>query len=248
MDDNLLQALTAAPSLEGIKRALFVQPHPDDNEIGAGALMARLVRSGAEVFGLTVTDDHLECPPDAEGLTLRRREALAAMAALGVKNAGFLGFADKTDAGEEEIADKILPVIRALRPDAVFSVDPNLPNECHRDHIKVGRAVRYAVMDAACGFYPRAAGGTGEGNAWQVSVLGQYYTAEPNALIAADDCWQQKLDAVACHASQCSPELLTALDIQGRWFGKKTGGHAEAFRLLAFFQLHCFNLPVLPRD
>lgn len=249
MDEALLKAIMAPPTLAGIERALFIQPHPDDNEIGAGALMARLVAGGTEVFGLTVTDDHLECPPDADGLTVRRREAIAAMERLGVKNAGFLGFADKTDASEDELAAAILPVIRRLRPNAVFSVDPGLPNECHRDHIKVGRAVRYAVMDAVCDFYPRRSDGERHGDAWQVDILGQYFTAEPNAVIGADDYWEEKLAAVGLHASQCSPELLAALELQGGWFGRMTDGtYAEAFRLLSFLHLHCYNLPVLTQE
>ena len=249
MDEFMLKAILAPPSLEGIKSVLFIQPHPDDNEIGAGGLMAKLAVGGAKVYGLTVTDDREECPPDADGLTVRQREAISAMEALGVKNAGFLGFADKTDATEEQISAAIVPVIRRLRPNAVFSVDPNLPNECHRDHIKIGRAVRYAVMDAVCDFYPRLPGGARHGDVWQVDILGQYFTAEPNAVIATDEFWKDKLAAVRCHGSQCSPELLTALELQARWFGSRANcTYAEAFKLFSFLQLHCFNLPVIPQE
>lgn len=245
MDEKLLESLLAAPSLEGVKRALFIQPHPDDNEIGAGGLMARLVSEGAEVYGLTVTDDRRECSPGSDGLTIRQREASAAMEALGVRNAGFLGFADKTDATEDQISAAIVPVIRRLRPNAVFSVDPNLTSECHRDHIKVGRAVRYAVMDAICDFYPRLPDGSRHGDIWKVDILGQYFTAEPNAIIGADDFWPAKLEAVGRHSSQFSPDLFTALELQGRWFGSRAGSaYAEAFRLFSFLQLHCFNLPL----
>ena len=106
MMERLAVELAAVPKLETVRRALFIQPHPDDNEIGAGGTMAYLLSRGAEVFGLTVTDDRLDCPPDQyrDGLSLRQREALDAMARLGVQSAGFLGFADKTDATAEQIA------------------------------------------------------------------------------------------------------------------------------------------------
>ena len=55
MMERLAVELAAVPKLETVRRALFIQPHPDDNEIGAGGTMAYLLSRGAEVFGLTVT-------------------------------------------------------------------------------------------------------------------------------------------------------------------------------------------------
>ena len=249
MIERLAQTLAAVPKLEDIKRALFIQPHPDDNEIGAGGTIAWLRAHGAEVYALTVTDDRLDCDRTLfeNNLSLRQRETLAAAECLGVQHAGFLGFSDKAEASAEEIAAKIVPIIRALRPDAVFSVDPTLTNECHRDHIKVGWAVRYAVMDAVCDFYPRLPDNARHPDTWQVSVLGQYFTAEPNTLLDIGPFWDDKLQAMNCHRSQMDPSLLLALDAQSRWFGQKAGTErAEALKLYSFLQLHCFNLPVSP--
>lgn len=245
MDEELLRRYLTPPTLTGIRRALFIQPHPDDNEIGAGGLMAKLAAQGAEVWELTVTDDRADCSERVDGASPRQREALAAMASLGARSAGFLGFADKTDASPEELSAAIVPVLRSLRPDAVFSVDPTLANECHRDHIKVGWAARYAVMDAVCDFYPRLPGGGRHADVWQTALLGQYFTAEPNVIADIGDFWEAKLRAVECHASQTSPELTAALDVQSRWFGARAGfARGEALRLFSFPQLHCFNLPV----
>lgn len=46
----------AYPKLDEIKSALFIQPHPDDNEIGAGGTIAYLTQKGIPVYGLTVTE------------------------------------------------------------------------------------------------------------------------------------------------------------------------------------------------
>ena len=249
MPELLTQTLAAVPKLEDIKRALFIEPHPDDNEIGAGGTIAWLRAHNADVYALTITDDRLDCDRAQfkDNLSLRQRESLAAAECLGMKHAGFLGFSDKTDASAEEIAAKIVPIIRAIQPDAVFSVDPTLPNECHRDHIKVGWAVRYAVMDAICDFYPRLSDNTRHPDTWQISVLGQYFTAEPNTLPDIGPFWKSKLDAMNCHGSQMNPSLLLALDAQSRWFGEKAGTErSEALKLYSFLQLHCFNLPVFP--
>ena len=44
------------PDLEKCKSLLCVQPHPDDNEVGAGATIAKLARNGCKITYLTVTD------------------------------------------------------------------------------------------------------------------------------------------------------------------------------------------------
>ncbi|HOO26063.1 MAG TPA: PIG-L family deacetylase, partial [Clostridiales bacterium] len=89
----LLDKLLAPPKIENIKRVLFIQPHPDDNQIAAGGTIAAMVSRGVEVFELTVLDDrYLDLTYKGEGLTVRQKEALAAQELLGMKNAGFLDF------------------------------------------------------------------------------------------------------------------------------------------------------------
>jgi len=233
--------------LESIRRALFIQPHPDDNEIGAGGTMAYLKSLGAEVYALTVTDDRFSSDmlSGAPLIAMRKKEALAAMEVLGVKSAGFLGFSDKTPASIEEIAAAILPVIRELKPDAVFSVDPGLRDECHSDHVKVGIAVKYCVMDSNIKHYPEKPDSAPHADAWEVPILGQYYTDRPNTTVDIEAFREKKYEAVQCHASQCSPELLMALDFQSGILAEGTGfEHVEKLRLLSSLHLHCFVLPV----
>lgn len=150
--------LCAPPAIKNAKKVLCVQPHPDDNQIGMGGTIAYMRSLGIEVYELTVTDDRFAEPEyigkENEVVTIRQQEALKAQQALGMKNAGFLGFADKNGNTEREISLKVMEVIRKIKPDYVFTVDPNLATECHSDHIKVGNAVKYAVMDAQCDFYP----------------------------------------------------------------------------------------------
>ena len=54
--------LCAPPDLSKANRVLFVQPHPDDNQIGAGGTIAWLVSLGVEVWELTVLDDRYANP------------------------------------------------------------------------------------------------------------------------------------------------------------------------------------------
>lgn len=242
-------AICAPPDITKAKRVLFVQPHPDDNQIGAGGTIAYLISLGVEVYELTVTDDRFAEPEyigkENDVQTLRQKEALAAQKKLGMKNAGFLGFADKTDASEREISLKIVEVIRKVKPDYVITADPNLATECHSDHIKIGNAVKFAAMDALCNFYPDFVDGKLREDTWRVKGVGFYYTDKPNTLIDITDFEDIKMDSIKCHVSQAEPALLAAIMLQQKLFAEGTEfKSAEPLRMLSALQMHCFNLPV----
>ncbi|MEI6578068.1 MAG: PIG-L deacetylase family protein [Eubacteriales bacterium] len=242
-----LNSFLSPPTLSSIKKALFIQPHPDDNEIGAGGTMAYLIEQGAEVYELTVTDDRFSSDSMSGDklIELRKNEALAAMKVLGVKNAGFLGFSDKTGASIEEIAAAILPIIRSIQPDAVFCVDPNLPDECHSDHVKVGTAVRYCIMDAEIKNYPEREDNTAHEDAFSINVYGQYFTNRPNTVLNIEPFKEKKYEAIKCHASQCTPELLMILEVQSSILAEGTEyDYVERLHLLSAIHKHCFVLPI----
>lgn len=241
--------LCSPPDLSKAKRVLFVQPHPDDNQIGAGGTIAWLRSLGVEVYELTVTDDRYAVPEyigkENDIQTLRQSEALAAQKCLGIKNAGFLGFADKNDNSVREISLKIVEVIRKVQPDYVLTVDPQLETECHSDHIKVGEAVKFAAMDALCDFYPEFDNGKLRTDAWRVKGVGFYYTDKPNTLVDITEFEELKMKSIMCHKSQAEPALLAAIMLQNKMFAEGTEFEAaEPLRLLTGLQMHCFNLPV----
>jgi LmbE family N-acetylglucosaminyl deacetylase len=116
LERKLLRAISPAvqkmcepPKLTGIKRALFIQPHPDDNQIGAGGTIAWLIDQGTEVWELTVLDDRfVDLTYSGEGPTVRQKEAMAAQSCLGMKNAGFLGFGDRRRPARGKYPKKLL--------------------------------------------------------------------------------------------------------------------------------------------
>lgn len=239
MDFSIIQAQRKAPTLEGVHRALFIQPHPDDNEIAAAGTMAKLIHQGAEVFVITVTDDRFcDGAPDGKE-TIRQREELNACETLGAKHVAFLGFADKTTASVHDISKALVPYIRELRPDAVFSCDPTLENECHSDHIKVGYAVRFAVMDASCDFYPPREDGKRYDNTWHTPILGQYYTDKANTSIDISEFYEKKCAALSCHKSQGIDELMQMVACNDMTEGEHT--RVEHMKLLRNLHLHCFT-------
>lgn len=238
--------LCSPPKLESIKKALFIQPHPDDNQIGAGGTIARMIDMGIEVYELTVLDDrYTDLTYNGEGFTVRQQEALNAQKILGMKNAGFLGFGDRTTATDREISKKLVEVIRKIKPDAVFTVDPSLLTECHEDHLKVGNAVKYAVLDAGFNFYPEYVDGKPRTDTHNVKTLGFYYTDKPNLTVDIGDFEDLKFEAINAHESQKNVALNAALRLQSQYFAQGTDYKAaEVLRLQNTLQSHCFNLPV----
>ena len=78
-----LRFAAPAPKVEQYERYLFLGPHPDDIEIGAGATAAKLAAAGKQVCFLICTDGRygLEHAPQGttpeELIELRKAEALA---------------------------------------------------------------------------------------------------------------------------------------------------------------------------
>lgn len=94
----LLRRAHALPALGG--RGLVVAPHPDDETIGAGALIARAVAQGAEVHVVVVTDGAASHRTDDKAALVHRRRAEAEAACrqlgLGVDGLTFLLVPDQS--------------------------------------------------------------------------------------------------------------------------------------------------------
>src|SRR5690554_1580251 len=129
------------PKLEECKSILCIQPHPDDNEIGAGATIASLASKGCRVVYLTVTNGNMgSMNPDetpAEIAEKRRKETMDAANLLGVAECIFLDYDDGSFTDAKKLCRDIAAVIRKVRPDIVMTVDPYLPYEFHPDHLSV---------------------------------------------------------------------------------------------------------------
>ena len=82
----------SVPDLSGARRLLCIQPHYDDNDLGAGGTIAALAEAGAHVCYLTVTDDLVgvldTTLSDAEATRQLRAEQQQAGEAVGVAEHG----------------------------------------------------------------------------------------------------------------------------------------------------------------
>jgi LmbE family N-acetylglucosaminyl deacetylase len=152
MPDAPAPAVTDPPS----GSVMAIAAHPDDIERWCGGTLARAVDAGARVRLLLVTSgDKGSTDPAADPATVaatREREAREAARVLGLADVAFLRYRDGEVENTRELRADIVGWIRAWRPDALFTFDPERPLPPylrHRDHVATGRAALDAVYPLA---------------------------------------------------------------------------------------------------
>ena len=244
----IIKTAVPAPKAEAFGRYLFVGPHPDDIEIGAGATAAKLAAAGKAVSFLICLDGRFgfenlteKISPD-ELAALRKEESIRAAAALGVTDVRFLGLSDGGLYDPEELKKGIARVIGEVQPDIVFAPDPAVPNECHTDHLNVGEAVRRLAFFAP---FEDIMGSYGAKSA-PVEAAAFYMTARPNRFVKTSGFREKQFEAILCHESQFPKdsdafnEVARYLKIRESVYGlQHFKGKAEGFRILGRTQMHC---------
>lgn len=235
------------PALEGFQRYLFVGPHPDDIEIGAGATVSRLVSLGKQVTFLVCTDgrygDENTSLRGPELAAVRKEEAQRSAEQLGVTDIRFLGLSDGGFYTQEELFTGIARVLGAVQPEVVFAPDPCVASECHVDHLNVGQAVRRLAYLASNGGIMEQYGTKSA----HIQALAYYMTARPNRFVPTRGHLPKQMDAIfSCHLSQFPPDCAGAnsirlyLKLRAVDFGiRRLKGQAEGFRVLGQTQMHC---------
>jgi LmbE family N-acetylglucosaminyl deacetylase len=224
-----LQQVIPTPDLTAAKIILAVQPHYDDNDIGAGGTLAALAEAGASVYYLTVTDDLVgvidEKLPALEATHQLKAEQAESGAAIGVKGQYWLGFPDAGPFDHFDVRRGIIHHIRMLRPDFIFTVDPWTPYEAHTDHIRTGQAaaeatILYGMMrlttdhevDAA--YQPHDIQGIAFYNSWV-----------PNIYFDITHSREKKHKAMDAYKAQFAAEDFSMLHM---WVEMKERMHAES--------------------
>lgn len=124
---------------------LIVAPHPDDETLGAGGLIAHLRFSGSEVLIAAVTDGE-NAYEDSFGLgEVRAREQTAALARLGVQEKDILRFRlrDSNVASQEEDLAALLDPLIARSTHVVAPWQ----HDFHPDHEACGRVAKSLALE-----------------------------------------------------------------------------------------------------
>jgi LmbE family N-acetylglucosaminyl deacetylase len=188
--------------------------HPDDIEIGAGGLLARLAAEGASVTMAVVS-----VPNQVE---TRRKEAHAGADAI---DADLMILFDEKplrveDVPMHEIVRRMDQLVGDLHPDLVVT---HSANDLHWDHGLVHRATISALRRTPCDLLAYLS--SPEMNA-HARHVGECFADISSSIDA-------KLEAINCHSSQ-----LTKLDVESsrdlaRAMGRISGyEYAEAYQVL----------------
>lgn len=247
---SILKLAVPVPKIETYQRFLFVGPHPDDIEIGAGATAAKLSAMGKDICFLICMDGRFGDSNAPEGIrgeklvALRKQEAIASAAMLGVKDVRFLDLCDGGFYDQKDLVEGIARIVGEFRPDVILAPDPDVTSECHADHLNVGRAAKQVAYFAP---YSGIMAGYGA-KAAPVQALALFMTAKPNRFVNTRGYLNLQLRSVfSCHLSQFPESCGEAksiplyLKLRAMDFGIRSGkGCAEGFRVLGVTHMHCF--------
>ncbi|GAC1308941.1 MAG: PIG-L family deacetylase [Vulcanimicrobiaceae bacterium] len=197
-------------TLQARDRIAVVAPHPDDDVLGCGAVLASAARAGLPRAIFYVTDGSQSHPrsaryPAQRMRALREREALAALHRCGVpeRDATFFRIADGTCASlpadaVRELRERLARAFAGFTPTLVFTPWRRDP---HGDHRAVARIAAAASGDCGAGArlleYPVWLGERGATDDWPAAN-----EARAIAFAYPRPVADRKRAALAAHRSQ----------------------------------------------
>jgi bacillithiol biosynthesis deacetylase BshB1 len=205
---------------------LVIGPHPDDQELGMGGSIARLVAQGHRVHLVDMTNGE---PTPLGSVERRAKEAAAAAKILGVERT-LVGLPNRQVVHSIEARHKVAAVIRVHRPDWIFLP---FPIDAHPDHVAVTRIGEDARFDA------KLTKTDIPGEPWYPKRIIYYYCThlrmnfQPTFCLDVSEQIDKKIEAVRAYESQFvennSPVTEMVKTMNG-YFGSRIGTrYAEPF-------------------
>ncbi len=201
--------LSMVAGLATRQRLVVVAPHPDDEVLACGALIAMHVARGGEVVVIAVTDgeaSHAEAssaPNPHDLATQRRGERLQGLTCLGIDHPEVhtLALEDGRVAVQSGLLRGALSFL--LRPrDVVVST---WEGDGHPDHNATGLATRQVCQRVGCRFLAAPVW------MWHWSAAGDSRVPwhRLRRLALSEEAWSRKQAAMAAHISQLTPRSDT---------------------------------------
>lgn len=248
---SIIMHLVPLPKIDKCKKVLFIGPHPDDIEIGAGGLVSKLVRCGATVYFLICCDGGCgSMDKDANILDIakkRKQEAIEAGKLLGVKEVKFLNYPDGGIYSVDDLRIDIGKVLLEIKPDLVVSPSPFLKTETHMDHIRVAEAARQSLLISRFYHVAKRQGIDANKNDDFLDgiTLAYYFSADVNQIVKIKKIdLENKLNALYKHESQLDSnigDVVKYIKFKAKIFGiKKFASFGEGYYVLEPVHQHCF--------
>jgi len=187
------------------KRALVIGAHPDDNEFGAGGIVAKLAAQGWDITFIIATNGNKGShDPEMSSYQLsatREVEQRAAAAALGVERVLFLRNNDGELESTPALRAEITLYIRHFKPHYVFTHDPWKHYMLHPDHRAVGFAVIEGIVSARDHLFMPGLGQIGI-TVWRPEALFLWGAEQPDHAEDVSGFVDQKIAALIEHHTQ----------------------------------------------
>src|SRR5216684_1495934 len=168
------------------ERLMVLAPHPDDEVIGCGGLVALHLRDGRPVHVVVATDGG-----QAGDGAQREAESRAALALLGDATIEFLRFPDRELESARELEGRLAAILADWKPDLIAVPSPL---EIHPDHIALSRAFCNLIARDPVLFADLAVA--------RVAFYEVSAPLRPNALVDITTVADTKYAAIQAHASQ----------------------------------------------
>jgi bacillithiol biosynthesis deacetylase BshB1 len=205
---------------------LVIGPHPDDQELGMGGTIARLVEQGHRVHLVDMTSGE---PTPLGSPEVRQRESAAAAEILGVQRTQ-LGLVNREVTHDLASRHKLAAVIRIQKPDVLFLP---YPLDAHPDHVAVTKIGEDARFDA------KLTKSSIPGEPWHPRRIIYYFCThlrlsfQPSFCIDISAQLEKKMAAVAAYESQFvwnhSPVPEMVKTINGYFGSRISVAYAEPF-------------------
>ena len=203
-----LAPVGAADLVPPASRAVIVAPHPDDEVMGCGGLLAQLAALDRDILLIAVSDGEKSHPAESAwsaGLLAQTRpgETAAALARLGIHRIAIVR-AHLPDGAIAQNRTQLADLLKThLRPSDVLLASWRMDG--HPDHEAVGETAAAAACASGCKLIEVPIW------AWHWAAPGDGNIAWQNAckLVLDDATTQKKKAALQCYRSQIEADLST---------------------------------------
>lgn len=222
------------PALQALPRAhvLAFGAHPDDVEIGCAGTLLRLGQLGRTIVLLDATAGEKGTQGDA---STRAAEAAAAAVRLGAAARGNLGLRDAAMRDDDDAADRLVAVLRAVQPQ-LFLVP--FGKDRHPDHVAAAAIVHRATFLAGLGNHRPDLGARHRPRL--VLAYAGNHPFEPSLVVDIAAVVEAKAEVLRCYRSQIAPpaaagqpptvDVLDRAQVRDRGHGARIGSIAgEAY-------------------
>ena len=209
--------------LDNASDLLVLSPHPDDEIIGCGGTLTKLIARGARVTVAQLTDGSatvgLRGQPDGVRSNVRLEEAQSVATRLGVAELVLLKQPDSNLVCDDSTVNSVVQLLDRVRPASIFTPFVNDP---HPDHLAASRILQRALPESSLDLD-------------STKVLGYevWSFVPPNTLSVVDDQFDTKADLLLAYRTGMKVVNYVAfcedLNSYRAYTGLAHTGYAEAF-------------------